>query len=144
MITEAAKWAGSQSVVVSLDVKKNIWGKYRVYGQNGNQRTDFDPVTFAKEMENAGAGEIILNAIDRDGTFLGYDLDLIKYLSSNVKIPVVASGGAANLNDFKLAIQSGASAVSAGSMFVFQGPHRAVLISYPSEKELKERLFLSL
>jgi cyclase len=92
-------------------------------------------------MEEAGAGELLLNSIERDGTFKGYDTDLIKMVSSNVSIPVVAIGGAAGIEDFVLAVKCGASAVSAGSLFVFQRPHRAVLISYPNQKELKEKFF---
>ncbi len=141
LVTEAAKYIGSQSVVVSIDVKKNFFGKYKVYVKNGSQNTGLDPVDFARQMERAGAGEILLNAIDRDGTFSGYDTELIRMVSSAINIPVVALGGARTVNDFRNAIQHGASAVSAGSMFVFQRPHRAVLISYPSQKELKENLF---
>ena len=100
------------------------------------------PVAFAKQMEEAGAGEILLNAIDRDGTFAGYDTELIRNDQFRINIPVVAIGGAASSNDFALAVQHGASAVSAGSMFVFQRPHRAVLISYPSQEELKEKVFI--
>ncbi|MFM9840725.1 MAG: AglZ/HisF2 family acetamidino modification protein [Cyclobacteriaceae bacterium] len=142
LVSEGAKYVGSQSVVVSIDVKKNIWGKYKVFVRNGTKNTDIDPAQYARQMEQAGAGELLLNAIDKDGTFSGYDVDLLKSISSIVNIPVVAIGGAATVDDFAKAVQSGASAVSAGSMFVFQRPHRAVLISYPSQKELKEKLFL--
>jgi imidazole glycerol-phosphate synthase subunit HisF len=144
LVSEGAKYVGSQSVVVSIDVKKNIWGKYKVFIRNGTKNTDIDPMQYAMQMEQAGAGELLLNAINRDGTFSGYDIDLIKSISSAVNIPVVAIGGAASVEDFAKAVQSGASAVSAGSMFVFQRPHRAVLISYPSQKELKEKLFLQI
>jgi cyclase len=124
-----------------MDVKKNLWGKYKVFVQNGTKNTNLDPVEYARQMESAGAGEIFLNAIDRDGTFSGYDTGLISMVSSKINIPLVAIGGAASLADFTKAIQYGASAVAAGSMFVFQGPHRAVLISYPAQKELKEKVF---
>lgn len=144
LISEGAKYTGSQSIVVSIDVKKNIWGKYKVYVQNGTKNTNLDAVLFAKQMENAGAGELLLNAIDRDGTFSGYDTELIKLMSSEINIPLVAIGGCAAVEDFAKAIESGASAVSAGSMFVFQRPHRAVLISYPKQQELKEKLFSKL
>ena len=141
LIEEAAKWVGSQSVVVSIDVKKNMWGKYKVFVQNGTKQVDTDVLTYAKRAEELGAGEIFLNSIDRDGTFDGYDEHLIKMVSESVKIPVVAIGGAGQVDDFAKAVQHGASAVAAGSLFVFQRPHRAVLISYPSQKELKEKLF---
>lgn len=141
LISDGAKYVGSQSIVASIDVKKNLWGKYKVFVNNGATNASVDPVSFAIQMEKAGAGEILLNSIDRDGTFEGYDLELIKAVSSNVNIPVVAIGGAGSVDDFAKAIQHGASAVSAGSFFVFQRPHRAVLISYPGQKELKEKVF---
>lgn len=141
LVQAGAKYVGGQSIVVSMDVKKNIWGKYRVYVQNGSKNTDYDPVTYARKMEEMGAGELLLNAIHKDGTFGGYDTELIRLVSSNTSIPVVAIGGAARVQDFLPAVESGASAVSAGSMFVFQGPHRAVLISYPTQQELKEKVF---
>jgi imidazole glycerol-phosphate synthase subunit HisF len=142
LVSEGAAYVGSQSIVVSIDVKKNLWGKYKVFVKNGSKNTDMDPVEYAKKMQMAGAGELFLNSIERDGTFGGYDTELIKSVAKAVDIPVVAIGGAAEIEDFAKAVQSGASAVSAGSMFVFQRPHRAVLISYPAQKELKEKLFL--
>jgi cyclase len=144
LIRQGADWVGSQSIVVSIDVKKNIWGKYKVHIYNGNKNTGLDPVEFAKVVEQQGAGEIFLNSIDRDGTFTGYDLDLVKAVSSAVNIPIVAVGGASKVEDFGTAIKSGASAVAAGSMFVFQGPHRAVLINYTSQQILKNQLFNTL
>jgi cyclase len=98
-------------------------------------------VIYTKQMESAGAGEIFLNSIDRDGTFEGYDEELISLVASSVHIPVVAIGGAGHVDDFAGAIKKGASAVAAGSIFVFQRPHRAVLISYPSQEVLKEKIF---
>src|SRR5882724_5827271 len=114
LISDGAKYVGSQSMVVSMDVKKNIWGKYKVFVQNGSKNTDVNPVEYARQMEQAGAGELFLNAIEKDGTFSGYDVELIKLVSSSVQIPVVAIGGAASDNDFLLAVQNGASGVSAG------------------------------
>ena len=140
-ISRAADSFGSQSIVVSIDVKKNLFGKYRVYTHGGRKATKLDPVDFAVEMERKGAGELFLNSIDRDGTMQGYDIELIKKVTEAVSIPVIASGGAGRLDDFADAIKKGgASAVSAGSFFVFQGPHRAVLITYPSIKELESKL----
>ena len=141
LISEIAKQYGSQSVVVSIDYKKNLFGKPFVYIENGKTSTGMDPVTFAKKMEEAGAGEILLNSIERDGTFTGYDLEMIEKISHSVHIPMIAVGGASNLADFKRAVQYGASAVSAGSLFVFQRPHRAVLISYPSQEELEKHVY---
>lgn len=141
LITETAKLVGSQSVVVSIDFKKNIFGKRQVYGLNGSKAFAKDLVTFARSMQNFGAGEIFLNAIDLDGTYQGYDQQAIQDVCSNLQIPVVACGGAAGLDDFVTAVENGASAVAAGSMFVFQRPHNAVLISYPSQDELNEKLY---
>jgi cyclase len=138
-IHAAADSFGSQSVVISMDVKKNRWSKYEVFTRSGQQPTGLDPVKFAVEMEKRGAGELLLNSIDRDGTMQGYDLDLIKQVTRAVNIPVVACGGAGNVKDLAAAVkQGGASAAAAGSMFVFQGPLRGVLISYPAPQELRQ------
>lgn len=145
LITRVADTFGVQSIVVSIDVKKNWLGKYKVYADNGSSNTGFDPVDFARECEKRGAGEILLNSIERDGTYKGYDLSLINAVSSAINIPVVACGGASEITDFGKAVTQGkASAVSAGSMFVFQRPHNAVLISYPSQMELKEKVYTHL
>jgi len=141
LIRDAAKRFGSSTVIVSIDVKKNLLGKYEVFIRGGSQNAKIDPVAHARKMQDLGAGEILINSIDRDGTMEGYDLHLIERVSSAVRIPVIACGGAGRPEDLKAAILQGkASAAAAGSMFVFQGPHRAVLISYPTQKELK-RLF---
>ncbi|MBW7840881.1 MAG: imidazole glycerol phosphate synthase subunit HisF [Chitinophagaceae bacterium] len=141
LITEAARLFGSQSVMVSIDVKKHFFKGAGVYTNNGKANTGFAPAQFAKKMEDTGAGEILLNNIDRDGTYMGYDTGLIKLVAEAVNIPVIAIGGASGMEDFSLAIQHGASAVAAGSMFVFQRPHNAVLISYPTQRELKDKLY---
>lgn len=140
LLSRIADSAGSQSVVASIDVKRNLFGKYTVWTQAGTVGTANDPVQYAQRMEAAGAGEILLTSIDRDGCMGGYDLALIKAVSEAVSIPVVASGGAAVPNDFLEARKAGASAASAGSMFVFHGKHRAVLITYPPYSQL-ETLF---
>lgn len=142
LLSESAKLVGSQSVVASIDVKKNLFGKHKVYTSNGIESTGYDPVSFARKLEQAGIGEIFLNSIDRDGTYDGYDINLINQVSTAVSIPVIACGGAASIDDFAKAVTEGkASAVAAGSMFVFQRPHNAVLISYPSQELLKEKLY---
>ena len=140
-LREAADNFGSQSVVVSIDVKKARFGKYEVYTHSGTKGTGLNPVQFARDVETHGAGEIILNSIDQDGTMRGYDLDLLHQVTQQVNIPVVAAGGAGHLEHFQQAVlKGGASAVAAGSMFVFHGRHRAVLINYPSQDELKKYL----
>jgi cyclase len=138
LITQAANLFGNQSIVVSIDVKKVFLKGYRVFIENGKKNTGLHPVEFAITAEKLGVGEILLNSIDKDGTFTGYDLALIQQVSKAVNIPVIAIGGASSVEDFAKAKQAGASAVSAGSMFVFQRPHKAVLISYPTRKEIKE------
>lgn len=144
LLSEAASLVGSQSVVASVDVKKNWMGRYKVYIDHGTIDTGKDPVSYVKELVKAGAGEIFLNSIDRDGTFEGYEINLIRAVSSAVPVPVIACGGASGLEDFCNAVNAGASAVAAGSLFVFQRPHRAVLISYPTQQELKDHLFSKL
>lgn len=141
LIHEAAKLVGSQSVVVSIDVKLNIFGKYNIYIKNGTENTGYDVLDFVKRTEDAGAGEIFLNSINRDGTYTGYDLVLIKNISQALSVPLIACGGASSIDDFKMAVNAGASAVAAGSLFVFQRPHNAVLVSYPSQEELNDKLY---
>lgn len=139
LIWEAAQKYGSQSVVVSADVKKDWMGKYGIYIEAGRRRIRIDPIAYASEMEKKGAGEILLTSIDQDGTMKGYDLPIIKKVSAVVSIPVIAAGGAGKVEDLGDAVLTGgASAAAAGSIFVFQGPHRAVLISYPSQDKLRQ------
>lgn len=141
LISRAADMFGNQSIVVSIDVKKTLFGKYRVFTHGGRKASKHDPVEFAVRMQEAGAGELFLNSVDRDGMMQGYDIDLIKRVSEAVSIPVIACGGAGSLDDFADAVKrGGASAVSAGSLFVFQGRNRGVLITYPSRKELEQKL----
>jgi len=140
LIRAAADYAGSQAVVVSIDVKKSLLGKYEVYTRSGKKATGHDPVSFAVEMEKQGAGELLLNSVDRDGTMQGYDLELVRRVADSVQVPVVASGGAGNVQHLAEAIRAGASAAAAGSMFVFQGPLRGVLISYPAQEELRRAI----
>jgi cyclase len=137
-IRKAAEEFGSSTITVCIDVKKKIFGKQQVYINGGSKATSLDPVPFAKLMEEMGAGELIINSIDRDGSMEGYDIELIRTVSDSVTIPVVALGGAGKLNDLNEAVKNGhASAVAAGSLFVFHGPRRAVLINYPQPEELK-------
>ena len=140
-LREAADAFGSSSVIASIDVKKDWRGRYRVVSHGATRRTNLTPAEFAVEMERQGAGEILLTSVDRDGTMSGYDLDLIRTVTSAVGIPVVACGGAGSVDDLAKAIRvAGASAAAAGSLFVFHGPHRAVLITYPGASELRRAL----
>ncbi|MDQ3190060.1 MAG: AglZ/HisF2 family acetamidino modification protein [Bacteroidota bacterium] len=143
LITQAADIFGSQSIIVSIDVKKTFWGKTQVFINSGKKSTGLNPVEHAKNMEKAGAGEIFITSIDLDGTMQGYDIELIKSVSESVGVPVVAGGGAGTMEHFKEAVIKGhATAVAAGSMFVYHGPRKGVLINYPEKKELK-KLFQS-
>jgi len=138
LINAAAKKFGSSTIVISIDVKKSLFGGYTVYAKSGTKSAKLSPVEFARMMENEGAGEILLNSIDADGTMKGYDLDLIKTVSEKVGIPVIACGGAGSLDHMKAAVHNGASAVAAGSFFVFQGKHKAVLITYPERSAIAQ------
>lgn len=136
-ISEAAKTFGSSTIVVSIDVKKDLFGRYEVFALGGRKNTSKNPKDYALEMERRGAGEIFLNAIDRDGVMKGYDLCLIRSVSEAVEIPVIACGGAGKIEDLGTAVnEGGASAVSAGSLFVFWGRQKGVLINFPSDEEL--------
>jgi len=138
-IRQASDEFGSSTIVISIDVKKKFLGKKQVYIYGGSKATGMDPVEFTRAMEKKGAGEIIINSMEKDGTMEGYDLDLVKSISDAVTIPVVALGGAGTFDDFKDAVaRSHASAVAAGSMFVFHGPRKAVLVNYPDLKDLNK------
>lgn len=127
---------GAQAVVVTLDVKKGLLGKATVRTHNGTRDTKVTPLDAAREFEKQGAGEILLYAIDRDGTWAGFDLKLIEAVSHGVSVPVVATGGAGSLQDVKAAVtEAGASAVAIGSMAVFQSKDLGVLIKFPSRKD---------
>lgn len=138
LVQEASSIYGSQSIVISIDVFRNVWGKYKVYSHAGIKHTRNDLFEYMKDAEMAGAGEIIINSVDNDGMMSGYDLNLIEKASSAVRVPIIACGGAASMFDFRKALDSGASAVAAGSLFVFHGPNKAVLINYPSQNQIKQ------
>ncbi len=138
-IKEASNVFGSSTIVVCLDIKKNIFGKYQLVYQNAQKKIKESPIEFAKKISKLGVGEIIVQSVDRDGTYLGYDLELVKQIATAVTVPVVALGGAGSFNDFKEVVNKGyASAVAAGSLFVYHGPRKAVLINFPSDEQLKE------
>lgn len=133
----ASEIFGSQSLILSVDVKKNLFGKYEIYYQGHNTFYKRDLYNYILEAEKFGVGEILLTSVDRDGTWEGYDLSLIKSVSEKISVPLIAAGGAGKLTDFYDAtVKAGASAVAAGSMFVYQGKNLGVLINYPSAKEL--------
>jgi len=137
LIEEAVKFAGSQSIVVSIDVKRDLFGKKNGYINGGNIKLKDSPIELAKRAEAFGAGEILLSSISKDGTMQGYDIELVREVSESVKIPVIASGGAKDIYDIKKVLEDGgAHAAAASSMFVYYGEQKAVLITVPSELEL--------
>lgn len=140
IVTEIAEQFGSQSVVVSVDVKRDWFQRPRLYQSRSGRTVGRDWLGFLRAAVDAGAGEVVLNAVDRDGEMGGYDLELIRQAAEAVSVPLIALGGGATLEHFRQAVTAGASAVAAGATFVFYGPHRAVLINYPPYSEL-ERLF---
>jgi len=140
VISQAAAVFGSQSIVGCIDVKRTFFGRTELFSTSGRKKNAVPLQKHIQTLVDAGVGELLLNSIDRDGTFSGYDLALISDVSSMVSVPVVACGGAGDMVDMIKAVQAGASAVAAGSLFIFYGPHKAVLINYPERSELAARL----
>jgi cyclase len=140
LVTAMAERVGSQSVVVVLDVKKKMLGGYELYTHNGKKSTGKNPVEFAIKMQELGAGEIVVNSIDQDGMMKGYDLTIIDKIRKSISLPMTVLGGAGSLQDIgKLINQYGIIGAAAGSLFVFKGIYKAVLINYPNWEE-KDRL----
>lgn len=137
LVTDIVDRFGASTLIASIDVRKDLLGRYRVYINGGQEKTGLTPADWAKELARRGAGEILLTSIDRDGEMAGYDLTLLEQVALSVPVPVIASGGAGHLEHFREAIDAGASAVAAGSFFVFHGRHKAVLISYPPRRQLE-------
>lgn len=137
VVSEIAGSVGNQSVVVVMDVhKRKLFGKYELYTHNGTKATGLNPVDFAIEMQKRGAGELVINSIDNDGMMQGFDMKLIDSVKRAVSIPVTVIGGAGSLDDMGEVIkQHGIIGVSAGSLFVFKGKYKAVLINYPNPQE---------
>jgi imidazole glycerol-phosphate synthase subunit HisF len=136
-IKAAAETFGSSTIAVCLDVKKKHFGRKQTWILGGSRPTGMAPVEFAKIMEERGAGELIVQSIDLDGTMQGYDIPLIRKISQAVSIPVVALGGAGSMDDLRQGFKSGyASGLAAGSLFVYHGPRKAILINYPTRAQL--------
>lgn len=141
LITETSKVFGSQSVIVSIDVKTNFWGKQQCRGLSGKLNSKRTPVDWAKEGQDRGAGEILLTSIDREGTWSGFDIDLIRSVADSVSIPVIAHGGGGTVQHIGEVVKAGhASAVALGSMVVYQKQGMGVLVNFPDEKRLTEVL----
>ena len=127
---------GSQSIVASIDIKLDWLRRPRVMIASTGSIKSVNWLQLVSQLATAGVGEILLTAVDRDGTFLGPNLDLVREATAITEIPIVSSGGIGSLQDIRDAFEAGASAVAAGAFFVYHGPHRAVLITYPSAQEL--------
>ncbi len=140
LVSEMADRVGSQSVVVVVDVKKKLLGGYEMYTHNGKKSTGKNPFEFVAKMEALGAGEIVVNSIDQDGVMKGYDLALIEKIRQSISLPLTVLGGAGSLQDIgNLINKYGIIGAAAGSLFVFKGVYKAVLINYPNWNE-KDKL----
>mgnify|MGYP000417333584 FL=1 len=140
LVSDISKEVGSQSVVVVIDVKKKMFGGYDIYTHNGTKKTNIDLEKFIIELQSLGIGEIVINSIDNDGVMKGYDLSLIEKIKPLINVPMTVLGGAGTLEDIKKLIEKfGIIGCSAGSLFVFKGKYKAVLINYPNKIE-KEKL----
>jgi imidazole glycerol-phosphate synthase subunit HisF len=137
-ISKAADRFGNSTLVGCMDVKTNLLGKHRVYSHSTQTNISIDPTTYAKNLEQAGVGELMINSVDRDGSMQGYDYSFISAIVKNVTIPVIACGGCGSLQDIDTVINKcKASAAAAGSFFLFKGPHKAILITYPEPHVLQ-------
>ena len=141
LITEIADRVGAQSVIVVLDVKKKLFGGYEVYTHNGKKATGINPFDFVVQAQQLGAGEILINSIDQDGMMKGYDLNLIDKIREKITLPLTVLGGAGSLGDIEKVIKKHSIiGIAAGSLFVFKGVYKAVLINYPTKAE-KENIY---
>jgi cyclase len=137
LVHSMADRLGSSSTVIAVDVKKDRVGLYRLFSSATGKSVNRDPIEHIQQVVAAGAGEILINDVARDGTGVGYDLELVRRVTESVDVPVIACGGAGTLEHFREAVSAGVSAVAAGSMFVYVGKHRAVMINYPRRDILK-------
>ena len=141
VITEIAKIYGSQAVVIAVDVKKNFWGKYEVYSNSGTINQKKEPAAWVKMVEDAGAGEILLTSIDREGTWKGFDNTLVKQVAQSTQLPVIANGGACSIENISSVVKNaGASAVALGSMVVYQAKDLGVLVNFPDREKLENAI----
>lgn len=141
LISELARHYGSQAVMVSIDVRRGWFGASTVRTHGGKRDTGRDPVEWARQAEREGAGEILLTSIDREGTWQGFDLDLVARVTAAVSVPVIAHGGAGSLDDITAVVkQAHASAVALGSLVVFQKKDMGVLVNFPDARKLEAAL----
>lgn len=141
VVKKISEHFGTQAVIGSIDVKKSMWGKYQVYINDGTEKLSIDPVQWAQKLEELGAGELLVTSIDRDGTWSGYDIDIVKKISQSVKVPVIANGGAGNVKHIGDVIKNGhASAAALGSMVVYQKKGMGVLVNFPDKHLLEQEI----
>lgn len=131
LLRQASDKFGAQSIVASVDIKKNLFGKYLIYDHVSGKTLDIKPQDYLRSLITNGAGEIFINFVDKDGTLSGYDIKGFQQISEGLEVPMIACGGARDYNDLKDVLVAGADAACAGALFVYHGPHRAVLINYP-------------
>jgi cyclase len=141
LITEISNYFGAQSVVGSIDVKETFFGNQKIYSHHGRKKQNIDIVEWAKQLENAGVGELLITSIDKEGSWDGYDIELIKSITQNVQVPVIANGGCGNVNHIgEVVKKANASACAVGSMIVYQKKGMGVLVNFPDRKEIEEVL----
>lgn len=145
LITEIAEKSGVQSVVASIDAKKSIWGTYQVFSHDGTRKFNIHPVEWAQKLEALGAGELLVTSMDRDGTWSGFETELLKEITSNVTIPVIANGGAGSISHIQSVIKEAkVSAVALGSIVVYQAKDLGVLVNFPDKTELEKSIYESM
>ena len=138
-IHEAVNEFGSSTIVVCIDIKKKFLGEYKAWIKNGKKKLSYSPIDFAKKMEDLGAGEIIIQSIEKDGTMSGYDIELVQSISQEITIPITALGGAGNLLHIKALLNKAVvNGLAAGSMFIYHGSRKGILINYPSKDEISD------
>lgn len=141
IISKAADRFGSQSIIGSIDVRRNLFGHYYVATASGTRRTGKDPAQWAFELQTLGVGEILLTSIDKEGTWTGYDLELTRRVTSAITVPLIAHGGAGAIADIgRVTREAGAAAAALGSMVVFQGKDRGVLVNFPDRHKLESAI----
>lgn len=141
LVTQISDYFGAQAVIGSIDVKKNMWGKYQVYINDGKEKIKKDAVEWAKELEQLGVGELLITSMDKDGSWSGYDQDIITKINDVVNIPVIANGGAGSVADIESVVKKcGVSAVALGSMVVYQKKGMGVLVNFPDKQILEQAL----
>ena len=141
LIEEIAKYFGNQSIVGSIDVKKSFFGRQKVYSHHGKKKQNLDVISWAKQLENAGAGELLITSIDKEGSWEGYDVELIKSITKNVQVPVIANGGCGKIEHIgEVVKKANASACAVGSMVVYQKKDMGVLVNFPDKIKLEDKL----